>query len=109
MINTDDNKYFSNKNNSNNKILKYYLGKRGRKVSVLVKNSETRKKISMEHKLLREENILAMKNYLKKHNLLKSGTHAPPDIIKKLYEESLLSGDIRNSNKDNLIHNYLAE
>ena len=50
-----------------------------------------------------------MKNYLKKHNLLKSGSHAPPNVIKKIYEQSLLSGDIKNSNKDNIIHNYLAE
>ena len=50
-----------------------------------------------------------MKKYLKRHNLLKSGSHAPADVIKKLYEQSLLGGDIRNSNKDNLIHNYLSE
>ena len=89
--------------------LKYYLGKRGKKVSVLIKNSETRKKINIEHNLLKQTNITDMKNYLKRHNLLKSGSHAPPEIIKKLYEQSLLGGDIRNSNKNNIIHNYLAE
>jgi hypothetical protein len=50
-----------------------------------------------------------MKSYLKRHNLLKTGSRAPPDVIKKLYEQSLLGGDIRNANKDNIIHNYLAE
>lgn len=88
---------------------KYYLGKRGRKIAVLVKNSETRKKISIEHTLLKQTNIHDMKKYLKRHNLLKSGSHAPIDVIKKLYEQSLMGGDIRNSNKDNLIHNYLSE
>ena len=101
--------YPSNNKNPKTKTLKYYLGKRGRKVSILVKNSETRKNISNEHNILKHENIHSMKSYLKKHNLLKSGTHAPPDIIKKMYEQSLLSGDIRNSNKNNIIHNYLAE
>ena len=109
-INTDNNvEYKSENTKSNNKTLKYYLGKRGRKVSILVKNSSTRKKIATEHNLLKQESIYAMKNYLKKHNLLKSGSHAPQNIIKKMYEDAILSGDINNSNKDNIIHNYLAE
>ena len=108
-INIDNNIEYNSNIPSKTKTLKYYLGKRGRKVSILVKNSETRKKISKEHNLLNQENIFTMKNYLKKHNLLKSGSHAPPNVIKKIYEQSLLSGDIQNSNKDNIIHNYLAE
>lgn len=88
---------------------KYNLGKKGRAVSVLIKNAETRKKISREHTRLKETKIHDMKSYLKRHNLLKSGSCAPPDVIKKLYEQSLLGGDIRNRNKDNIIHNYLAE
>ena len=88
---------------------KYYLGKRGKKISVLVKNNETRKKISGEHNLIKQTNVHDMKNYLKRHNLLKSGSHAPSDVIKKMYEQALLSGDIRNSNKDSLIHNFLSE
>jgi hypothetical protein len=87
---------------------KYNLGKKGKTVSVLIKNAETRKKISREHTRLKETKVHDMKSYLKRHNLLKSGSRAPPDVIKKLYEQSLLGGDIRNNNKDNIIHNYLA-
>lgn len=107
-INTD-NFDQSQQNNSKTKTLKYYLGKKGKKVSILVKNSETRKKINHEHNILKQTSLIDMKRYLKRHNLLKSGSHAPPDIIKKMYEQALLGGDIRNSNKTNLIHNYLAE
>ena len=86
------------------------LGKQGRKVGILIKNSETRKKIHSEHSsLLKKVKIHEMKKYLKNHNLLKSGSHAPPDVIKKMYEQSILSGEIKNSNKDNIIHNYLKE
>ena len=88
--------------------LKYHLGKRGKKVAILIKNSATRKKVRDEHLLLKQTKLTDMKNYLKRHNLLKSGSHAPPEIIKKLYEQSLLGGDIRNSNKNNIIHNYLS-
>lgn len=113
-INTDNNieyndEYNDKHNKSKNQTLKYYLGKRGRKVSILVKNSATRKKITNEHNLIKQESIFKMKTYLKKHNLLKSGSHAPPNVIKKMYEQAILSGDIQNSNKDSIIHNYLAE
>ena len=67
------------------------------------------KKISSEHTRLKESKINDMKNYLKRHNLLKSGSKCPPDIIKKMYEQALLSGDIRNVNKNSIVHNYLAE
>ncbi len=88
---------------------KYSLGKKHKFVSVLIKNATTRKNISSEHSRLKETSLTDMKNYLKRHNLLKSGSKAPPDVIKKIYEQSILSGDIRNNNKKLLIHNYLAE
>jgi hypothetical protein len=104
-----ENKRHKYKLSKRSTTLKYHLGKRGRSVGVLVKNATTRKKIIDEHNLLRQTKLSDMKNYLKRHNLLKSGSRAPPDIIKKMYEQSLLGGDIRNSNKNNVIHNYLAE
>ena len=88
---------------------KYSLGKKHKFVSVLIKNATTRKNISSEHSRLKETSLTDMKNYLKRHNLLKSGSKAPSDVIKKIYEQSILSGDIRNNNKKLLIHNYLAE
>ena len=88
---------------------KYNLGKKHKVVSVLIKNNNTRKKISSEHQKLKETKLNDMKNYLKRHNLLKSGSNAPSDVIKKMYEQSLLSGDIRNINKKSIVHNYLAE
>ena len=87
--------------------IKYRLGKNNRKISVLIKNASTRKKISSEHNKIRKTTILDMKNYLRRHNLLKAGSEAPNDVIRKLYENCLLSGEINNSNKDNLIHNFL--
>tara|TARA_Y100000389_G_scaffold200127_1_gene239914 strand:+ start:4803 stop:5729 length:927 start_codon:yes stop_codon:yes gene_type:complete len=87
---------------------KYSLGKKHKFVSVLIKNASTRKNISSEHSRLKQTSLTDMKNYLKRHNLLKSGSKAPPDVIKKIYEQAILSGDIRNNNKKSLIHNYLA-
>jgi len=96
-------------NNKKNVTFKYNLGKKHKVVSVLIKNVSTRKNISNEHTRLKEIKLNDMKNYLKRHNLLKSGSNAPPDVIKKLYEQSLLTGDVRNTNKNSIVHNYLAE
>ena len=48
-----------------------------------------------------------MKNYLYTRGLLKVGNNAPKDLIKKMYEDSILTGDVNNTSKDVLIYNYL--
>ena len=95
-------------NRGHSRTIKYNLGKKGKFVSVLVKNRESRKKILEECHRLKETNLIDMKNYLKRHNFLKSGSNAPPEIIKKMYEQCLLAGDIRNLNNKSFIQNYLA-
>lgn len=85
----------------------FKLGKKEGKVGVLVKSGKTRKKIREEHKILHYKCILEVKRYLRKHNLIKAGTAAPENILRKLYEDSFLAGDIYNKNADILLHNYL--
>jgi hypothetical protein len=89
------------------KTIKYTLGKKDNIVSVLIKNAHTRKNIVDSIARVKETKITDMKKYLKQHNLLKSGSKCPPDIIKKIYEQSFLCGIIKNNNKDNLIENFL--
>jgi len=48
-----------------------------------------------------------IKNYLSEKNLIKKGSEAPNDVLRKLYEDSILSGNINNLNNDNLVFNYL--
>ncbi|KXB08969.1 hypothetical protein AKJ59_00110 [candidate division MSBL1 archaeon SCGC-AAA385M02] len=88
---------------------KYKLGKQlsKNKVSVLIKNKKTRKKIQHEEKLLKRIHIMEIKNQLVKMGLLKHGSTAPNDVIRKMYENAILSGEINNVNKDVLIHNYM--
>jgi hypothetical protein len=88
------------------KTIKYKLGKIGDKVSVLIKNNETRKKIKRECGILKQTSIKDIKDYLRKHNLLKVGSIAPNDVLRKMYEQTILSGDINNKNGDTLIHNF---
>ena len=87
--------------------VKHQLGKSGRKVCVLIKNRSTRKQIQKECGLLKQNKISDVKNYLKKHNLLKSSSIAPNDVLKATYEQAILAGEINNKNADTLIHNYM--
>ena len=91
------------------KTYKYNLGrKKGAKhVGLLVKNRDTVKKIKQEVGLLKKKNIVEVKNYLREKNLMKAGSQAPHDVLRQLYECSVLSGDVKNENGDNLVHNFL--
>ncbi len=88
---------------------KYRLGKLGNKVSVLIKDYKTRKNIQDECYKLEKTNIFDIKNFLRKKNLLKIGSVAEDDVLREMYEQCILAGDIENKNKDTLIHNYLTK
>jgi uncharacterized membrane-anchored protein len=99
--------------NTPNKLIKrtikrkYTLGKSKLKktVSVLIKSRETRKKIITAQRDIKKKSINDIKNSLRDHNLIKIGSNAPNDVLRKIYESAILSGEITNTNTDTLIHN----
>ena len=52
---------------------------------------------------------MEVKKYLREHNLIKIGTNAPNDVLRELYEKAVLSGNVNNKNKSNMIHNFINE
>ena len=90
---------------------KYTLGKSNiyRKVSVLIKNNETRKKIIVAQKELKKKSIHEIKKFLKDRFLLKSGSSAPNEVLRKMYESVMLTGHVTNNNKDTMLHNFMND
>ena len=89
------------------KTTTYKLGKTNKKVGVLIKDRETRKKIQKEQAIIKTQDLLEIKNYLRKKNLLKTGSNAPNDVIRQTYEQAILSGDVTNKSGGALVHNFL--
>jgi hypothetical protein len=88
---------------------KYKLGKskKNNSISVLIKSTQTKKKIMDEKKKIENEDISTIKKYLRQHNLIRIGSTTPNDVLKTMYESAILSGYVNNSSDDVMLHNYL--
>lgn len=91
------------------KTIKRKLGKIGKSVSVLIRSRDTRKKIATERVNLNNTSLHEIKKYLRERNMIKSGTKAPNHVLRKIYEQCILTGDVCNKSADVLVHNYLNE
>ena len=89
---------------------KFTLGKSDklRRVSVLIKDRQTRKNIINSQKELKKTAITDIKKYLRQHGMIKVGSTCPPDILRKTFESAVLTGEVTNTNKEILLHNFLS-
>ena len=78
-------------------------------VSVLIKNNQTRKKITDATTGLKETRLRDVKRYLNHHGIIRVGSVAPNKVLRQMYEASNLAGDVFNRDKDILVHNCLNE
>jgi len=89
----------------------YNVGKtaKNRTISVLIKNNQTRRRIQQDLTSIKQKPISEIKKELYKKNLLKIGTVCPPDVIRTIYEQSMLAGNITNVGKGVSIHNFVND
>ena len=97
----------------NKKIIKrFLLGKnlKTKKVGILIKNKKTRKLVNKDCRKLEKKKLKTIKKFLVEHALIKVGTSAPESMLRNIYKNCYLSGDINNSGgknaEDILMHNW---
>lgn len=88
---------------------KKILGKdeKKRKVSLIINNNTVRKTIKKEKHVLNTTPIKKIRHYLKRKGLIEAGSSAPDDVLRSIYTNSKLSGDIENKNGETYINNYM--
>jgi hypothetical protein len=91
------------------KKIKVGKNKRTKSVDVLIENINTRKINKEKLNLLKKTNISTIKNYLKNRQLIKVGSNAPNTLMRYMYENVKVCGDVINENKSNLIHNFTKD
>jgi len=89
----------------------YTLGKSKmyRKIGLLLKNKTIKQKVLDAQKELKKTDIKSIKKYLVDKGLIKIGSNAPVDVLKELYENAKLTGEVNNSNKETLLYNFINE
>jgi len=88
------------------KVFNLGKNKKNKTVSVLLKNNTSRKKIETDKLNFKKTNLSTVKNFLKKQNLIKFGTSAPNNLLREMYENTKLCGEIINDNTSSIIHNF---
>ena len=91
------------------KIKKFNVGKqkKSRIVSVFIPNNKTRKNKKEFIQKIKKNKIRTIKNFLLERGLIKIGSSCPNNVLRSMYENALMSGDLINTNADTLLHNFV--
>ncbi len=78
------------------------------RVGVLVANKTIRNDLATRLQEIKQTPIEKVKRDLIKRGLIKVGSSAPNDVLRKMYESvSMVCGEVQNHNSENLLYNYL--
>jgi len=93
------------------KTVKQYssFGKKNDTVRVLIKDKSTYDGIHRDIDKLKKHNMNKIRNFLRTKRLYKVGSTAPDDVLREIYVNVTLTGEIENKSSDTMIHNYLHD
>ena len=88
---------------------KFTLGKQPSmgKITLLLKNKQTRKNIKSLLSDLKNTPIHEIKAFLRKRGIIKVGNTCPDSMLRDIYETTITAGDVYNSNAEILTHNFI--
>jgi hypothetical protein len=91
--------------------IKHYtsFGKKGGTVKVLVKGTKDFKSIENEKRKLDKHPLSEICNYLAIRNLYTPGSNAPEEVLREIYKNAYLAGNITNNNPEKMIENYMSD
>lgn len=89
--------------------IKRMLGKQGKRISILIKSRKVRNDIEQEKNKLNQTSMNDIKQYLRSRNIIKVGSKSPNDLLRKMYEQCILTGNVHNTNSENLLHNFIND
>ena len=78
-------------------------------VRVLIKDRETYAKIERDKKKIDKRSMSDIRDYLRERRLYKIGSTAPDDVLRDIYKNAILTGNVENNNPETLVHNFLNE
>jgi hypothetical protein len=93
------------------KTVKQYssFGKKNDTVRVLIKDKSTYDGIHRDIDKLKRHNMNKIRNFLRTKRLYKVGSTAPDDVLREIYINVSLTGEIENKGSDTMLHNYLHD
>jgi hypothetical protein len=91
--------------------IKHYtsFGKKNNTVRVLIKGGKDFKSIDNEKRKLEKHSLADICTYLASRNLYTPGSNAPEDVLREIYRNAYLAGNVSNSNPEKMIDNYMSE
>lgn len=85
------------------------FGKKNDTVRVLIKKEEDYVAVEKDIDKLKKHPMTKIRNYLRTRKLYKIGSTAPDEILRDIYVNANLTGEVENKSSDALIHNYLHD
>jgi hypothetical protein len=85
------------------------FGKKNDTVRVLIKKEEDYISVEKDIDKLKKHPMNKIRNYLRTRKLYKIGSTAPDEILRDIYVNANLTGEVENKSSDALIHNYLHD